>query len=715
VKRPEKEKSPFTIRDIRERHIYLILLIISAIASYCFISPGYPIAGDVWPHLVRTKFVYDWLKVGKFPFFSFFFYSGYPALRFYSPLLSILTGLLALPLGNIFWAMKLILFIANILSGFIFYWFLKEIGRDNFQSLLGAVVYLLVPWRTMYVAGIGTYPLALTFIFLPFSFLALERLLKNPSLRNSLLFGLTLSLSLLAHFIYALWSFLFLLLYFLLRRQFSLKILIYGLVSLLSGIINSAFFLLPFLTKFNSYSFPQVFNKLPPPNPFVLLGLRPEIGGYTGIYLGWSVILASGLGIYHLVKKRAWLSDGVTFGLFLSLFLTFLPGFLKKGEPIITAGLPPQRFLAFFIFFSGILITDGYSFLKEKLTNFLPARNTTFYLLFLIICFDCLPRTIYFPYETKEGVLGLREEIYEILKREAVTKLVDIDIPISGIDIFKRVCRYPAMGFLFGPFPTVYGPPYHQFAAKNMLYVYPWINSLAIDLGDSTTRELSDKSLKIIRLCGLSHIITLPTLLGGEVDQTVVVLKKGLIWDDRFILSERKPPLAIGQYPQNPLFLASLRIIPHRAESLIPERAFYIADDWEEILAKIEINHTAGNCNFIPAKETSLPVSLPGEEPIIEVEDFSITHDQITAVIYSSRDCFLRAAFSYYPEIKVLIDGQKTSVYETKDHFLFFPFPPGRHRVKIDIERPMDKYLITLSLLSIFGTVIIICLRFPAK
>ena len=719
MKKSLKEQSNF-----RARYIYLALLVIAILASQSIIYSGYSVGIDAWPHFVRTKFVYDWLKQGEFPFFSFFFYSGYPALRFYSPLLYLIAGIFAFFLGGqVFWAMKLVLFLTNILSGFIFYWFLKEIGKDSFQSFLGAIVYLLIPWRIHYGAGIGTYPLFLIYLFLPFAFIALERLIKKPSLKNSIVFGLSLTLLILSHLIYALWSFLFLFLWFLCSKQW--RTVLYGIPALFLAFFNSAFFLLPFILKYKIYTFPQIYEKLPPLNPLVLLGFLSETGGYTGFYLGLSVILLIGLAIYYRIRQKEIGKDMAIVGLILSLLLTFISAVLQSSESLLTAGLPPQRFLTFFVFFAGILIIDGYIFLRDKLFNssimgkVVPSHNpggNAFYLLLLIIIFDCLPRAIFPAYEKKEELLGLRDEIYEILKHRPVTKLVDIDIPTEGIDIVKRVCKFPAFGFLFSNSPTVYGPPYHQFASKNMLYVYPWINSLADDLGDSTTSVLSDNSLKIIRLCGISHIITLPTLVGWGTDSTLVCLKDGLIWDNRFILAGAKPPLAIGEYPQNPLFLASnvKKTLP--AEKLIKEKSFYIADDWQKVLEAIEINHEQGSCNFIPITEDSKAESLPGAEPEIKVGNFSISHHEITAELISSKECFIRVAASYYPELKVQIDENNLEPAETKDHFLTFLLPAGRHQIRIysnwDI---IDKYSLYLSLIAILFTLSIILLSRSQK
>lgn len=699
----------------KERYFYLALLVIAILGSQSIIYSGYSVGIDAWPHFVRTKFVYDWLRNGEFPFFSFFFYSGYPALRFYSPLLYLLSGLLALLFGGqIFWAMKSVLFFANILSGFLFYWWLKETGKDSFQSFLGSIVYLLIPWRIHYAAGVGTYPLFLICLFLPFAFIALERLLKKPSLKNSALFSLVLSLLILSHLIYAVWSFLFLFLrivvyLFSRAKRLKLQVSLFSLLAILFALFNSAFFLMPFIVKYKNYSFPQVYEKLPPPNPLVLFGFLSETGGYTGFYLGWSIILLIGFAIYFRIKNKEFFKDVALVGLLISLLLTFIPAILTRGEPLLTAGLPPQRFLFFFVFFSGMLIIDGFQSLKDKFSNFSMIDSNAFYLLFLVIVFDCLPRTIFPAYEKKEELLGIRDEIYEVLKHRPVSKLVDIDIPTEGVDIVKRVCKFPAFGFLFGNFPTVYGPPYHQFAPKNMLYVYPWINQLAFDLGDSTTDVLKENSLKIIRLCGISHIITLPTLVGWGADSTIVCLKDGLVWDNRFIITGTKPPLAIGEYPYFSLFLASNAKKPLPTETVTQEKTFSIADDWQKLLEAIEIDHEKGGCNFIPLTEGSTSESLPGAPPEITLKNFSISHSEIKTELISSKDCFIRAAVSYYPELKVQIDKKDIKTDETKDHFLAFFFPAGRHQIRIysNWDR-IDKYSLYFSFIAFLFTLSII-------
>src|SRR5512143_3728283 len=67
----------------------------TAVSCYVFVASGHPLTVDVWPHLSRMKMVYEALREGHSPFWSFMFYSGYPALRFYSPLFYFTGGVIA--------------------------------------------------------------------------------------------------------------------------------------------------------------------------------------------------------------------------------------------------------------------------------------------------------------------------------------------------------------------------------------------------------------------------------------------------------------------------------------------------------------------------------------------------------------------------------------------------------------------------------------------
>lgn len=673
----------------RVRKEYIIFLIAIFFTGYLFLAPGHPTTGDTWPHLVRQKIIYQSLKENFSPFFTFYFYSGYPILQFYSPLFFFITGLFSLlTFGNLIFSLKMAVFILHILSALAIFYYLKKETNNLFLTLLGSLAYLAVPWRILYIASFGNYPLSLIYLLLPLIFLYLDKSFLETNIKNFFILGFFISLIFLSHIFYAVYSLIFIILYFFLKRyKFSFKLIFTFLIFF----STSLFFLLPFLLEYRKYLYPQPQLNLPPPNLLVLFGLKQEIGGYTGTYFGISIFILSilgiiGLGISHW-KSILWL---------ISLLLTFLLPFLERYTGFLSAGLPPQRFLVYLIFFSAILIPNGFEYLYSKLKL---SEKILFYFLSILILLDCLPSTIKLRYAEKENFLAVREEIYELLSYKKVFKVLDIDIPDEKIDNFRRLCRYPACNFLYGNLPSPLGPPYHQFAPKNMLYTYPFVNYLSKELTDTLSRYLSNDFLKISTLLGITQIITLPTLLGSGEEETYVLLKSGIEWDDQFLVGGAQPPLVYGE-TKLPIILISNVKKPMKREKIIKKGTFFIASDWQDFLKSLTIDYEKGEINFIPILEEDAYESLPfkGE---IKIYDYSLKHNEIQIEYELTNPNFLRLPISYYPYLKIYLNNQEIPFYETKDHFIYLKSKEGKYilRVKFNLP-PLRKYTLIFSLIS---------------
>ncbi|MEO0134633.1 MAG: hypothetical protein ABIK72_07775, partial [candidate division WOR-3 bacterium] len=295
--------------------------------------------------------------------------------------------------------------------------------------------------------------------------------------------------------------------------------------------------------------------------------------------------------------------------------------------------------------------------------------------------------------------LAVREEIYELLSYRKTFKVLDIDIPDDKIDNFRRLCRYPACNFLYGNLPSPLGPPYHQFAPKNMFYTYPFINYLSKELTDTTVRSLSENFLKISSLLGITHIITLPTLLGTGEEETYVLLKTGIEWDDRFLISGAQPPLVYGE-TKLPIILTSNVKKPMKKEKIVKEGTLYIASDWQELLKEITIDYEKGKINFLPVLEKDNYESLPYEAEL-KIYDFYLRDNEVMIEYELNNLAFLRLPISYYPYLKILLDNKEIPFYETKDHFIYLKSEKGRHALKVRFQLPpLRKYTLIFSLIS---------------
>lgn len=694
------EKEILSIKNKKLNLEYIVFIIAIFLTGYLFLAPGHPTTGDTWPHLVRQKIVYQSIKEKFYPFFTFYFYSGYPHLQFYSPLFFFITGIFTLlTFGNLIFSLKTVLFILHIFSALAIFYYFKRETENYFLAILGSVGYLAVPWRILYIASFGNYPLSLIYLLLPLIFLYLNKSFSEGKIKNFLIFGFFLSLIFLSHIFYAVYSLLFIILYFLLKRyKISFKIILTFLIFF----STSLFFILPFILEYKHYLYPQPQLNLPPPNPLVLVGLKQEIGGYTGTYFGISILILSILGIISLGISH-WKSILWS----ISLILTFLLPFLERYTESLSAGLPPQRFLVYLIFFSALLIPNGFEYLNKKLKL---SEKILFYFLSILILIDCLPSTIRLRYAEKENFLAVREEIYELLSWKKVFKVLDIDIPDDKIDNFRRLCRYPACNFLYGNLPSPLGPPYHQFAPKNMLYTYPFVNYLSKELNDTLSRSLSNNFLKISSLLGITHIITLPTLLGAGEEETYVLLKSGIEWDDRFLVSGAQPPLVYGE-TKLPIVLISNIKKPMKKETLIKEGTLFIASDWQDFLKEITIDYEKGEINFIPVLENDNYESLPFKADL-KVYDYYLKHNEIQIEYELTNPSFLRLPISYYPYLKIYLDNNEIPFYETKDHFIYLKSEKGKHNLKVLFKLPpLRKYTLIFSLISFIIFIFLIIIK----
>ncbi len=729
----------------------MVLVLAVLISCYPFVAPGHPITFDVWPHFTRQTIVHQALKDGFSPFHTFMFYSGYPHLRFYSPLFHMLGGALGfLTGGDNLLALRILLILIQVLSAGAMYWFLRRRTRDVQSAVLGTLVYVLTPWRVRHIPVLANFPMSLLYLLLPLMFLAMDRLIERPRLKTSLLLGLLIGLAFLSHVVYAAFGVLFLVVVFLFgygkpvpgragRRDYhedmkksrsqnaepqrpsfdigsSAFVIYWGRLKyfLLAGLAAlglAAFFIVPFLAEYRSHVYPKLLMNIPGPDLLVFLGLKSRIGGYAGGYLGLSIValvVIAVISLFFQSRSARKAQIPVLVMMAVCLALAFAVPLLGKSFAFLSLGLLPERLLLFFMFFASGLVASACLFLKSRI-GFLGRRPVLLFCILVIpLAFDCLPAHLRVRYPTKEEFLARKPELYEFIASQRPDKVLDLNVLEDRIDEPIRIQAYPAMGFLFGGLATPLGPQYHQFAPKSMAYVYPWVNQVAADLADTTTRLLSPNSLKALALIGVSHLITEPKLITVEQEGTehnALLVKEGIDWNTRFIQPERKPWLVCGATKAG-LALASNTIRPFPAESLVQSGEFYVAGDWQELLSLVRIDPSRKRLSFIPVKGRCRHQTLSGL-PTVEVLDSRIQHQSVNLKVRASCDCFLRLALSYYPWLRVLLDGEEVEFSETKAHFVYLRLPAGTHTIEVTAGlTPIRRWTLLLSLLVLVACVV---------
>jgi hypothetical protein len=713
----------------------------AVLSCYSFITPGHPTSVDVWPHLARQSIVYHAMKEGFSPFYTFMYYCGFPVLRFYSPLFYFLGGPLTLLTGgNLLLALRILLVLLHLASALTMYRYLRgreEKGkrkdeRAGYGPALGAIVYLVVPWRILYLSDIANYPQALVYVLLPLAFLALENVLDNNrdghkarTMQLGLLLGLWVGLLFLAHLVYAIFTLLLLAVWWVAGdsgRAREIRQTLAGwralAIAVLAGIGVSACFLVPFVAEQASHRFPVTHLNLPVPGWMTLLGLKARTGGYGGVYLGLSVVLLLLVAIGAVLLRRRFRSQVTALlGLTISLFLTFGPALLREKQSLITAGLPPERFLLFVVFFIALLVPGAYDLVRSALARRRVRPGVVFAVMAGLVMLDCLSALRPGNFPDRSVFLAVRDEIYPVVASEPHARLLDLNIRSPRVDDARRTSQLPTVGVIYGGLPTPLGLPYHQYAPRSMLHVYPWADYVAGDLGATNVQPVSNNTHKALALMGPSHLITLTAKVstsGTGSGPFVLLLKQEMDWDDRFVAAERVPPLAVGRTHQG-LVLAANKIAPTAPDTLVPDNSFIVAGNWRRLLDTLQLDETNHSLNFIPAPSGTSPESLPGL-PALSIDSTRIRHQDVVTGFRVSADCFLRLAVSYYPELLVVLDGKPVQFFETADHFTYIRCPAGSHvlRVKARLGGLRIATLL-LSLVSLPAVLVLILRRKRTK
>jgi hypothetical protein len=679
--------------------------------------------------------VYHAVKEGFSPFYTFMYYCGFPALRFYSPLFYLLGGPLTLLTGgDLLLALRILQVLLHLLSALAMYVYLGREGRGErkddragFGPALGTIVYLVIPWRTLYLTGCSNYPQTLVYVLLPLVLLAFDNIVEAPEptgkggggTRQGLLLALWVGLLFLAHLVYAIFTLLFLVVWWVARaaeRRAGPRAA-GGLwrslgIAVPASIGVSAFFLIPFAAEQAAHRFPITHLNLSVPNLIVLLGFRIRVGGYEGVYFGLSVALLLLAATAAVLFNRAFRSQvPALVGLAGGLLLTFGPALLREKQYLITTGLPPERFLVFVLFFIALLVPSAYELARRALDRRV-ARGVIFGVMAGLVMLDCLFSVLHATYSDRGEFLSVREEVYPIADREPHARLVDLNIPEPRVDDVRRTCRLPTVGVIYGNLPTPLGLPYHQYAPRSMLHVYPWVDYIARDLGDTARQLISDNTHKALALLGASHFLSLPTLVnasGTREGPFYMVLKREMDWEDRFVAAQREPPVAMGRTYQG-LVLASSRVAPMGPDTLAADGSFIVARNWQRLLDSVKLDGTNRCLSFIPGLAGTNPESLPGL-PALVIDSTRIRHQDVVTGLRVSADCFLRIAVSYYPELEVTLDGRPVQFSETADHFTWIRCPAGAHVLRVTARFGALRFASLLLSLVSLPVVLVMILR----
>lgn len=673
-------KSPFKNLTKLDLLFIALLILLGAIAAHSLLQEGHPRIGDCWAHLARTGVVVDALKSFQIPYWDFRIYYGYPFLKFYAPLYYYMAAIFTFITGDLVFGTKLLLFLAHIFSAIAMYFFARKYLEDNRAAFIAGLAYAYTFWHLFHIIAMARYPAALIYVIVPLCFLAIVRYLESQTIRRAIVFGIMFGLALLIHPQYGAFTIFFSLLFAVPRiRDLKWSVLFWAFVS---AVAVSGYSILPFLIESSRYLNPFSSENYYNVSLVAILERAKYINRfnnwYMGEYIGLSVVLLAIAGIIAVFRDSSSKRLPIMAGLFFCVAFAFglaIPNFEWFYHLI---GMIPKRFLVFLVIFLSILAAAGYQYLGK-----LAKRPwLIFAIVSVIILIDLLPtsfQTRWYP--PKDMVMKKRDKIYATIQPGYYLA----DLGRADTSMFENArLMYPGMQSLYARNPSPFGY-YYQFAPKTTYYSYPWLNIVANTLGmeiSDSAKALNDKIAELLNIRYVALEVLQPR---SETDTT----------------SELKTVVTGTIGNLNPIII-SQSIRPWPNNPIITSGQYCFAGDYQSLLDNIRLDLNLSVAHILwtrnaPPEDIEYFVSA---RPIVRQYDLGI--NQAEMVVDTRSECFARIPFSYYPDIKVFVNGERSGdVYESADHFIIVKLAEGMNIINIVPTRSWVEIMATLlSLVS---------------
>lgn len=175
----------------------ILIVLIFCLVARMFVSfsldDSLPGGTDVSSHLFKTWYIAE-KGVTKW---NYYWYGGYPFLRYYPPLSYLLGGYLGKILGYLF-AYKLVINFFFVIAPLVFYLFLKEFKLTNEKIIIALLVFSLISIYSYYLFD-GRHPTLISIVFALLYWKFLEKSVKTKDTKDIVLSSIFLAVTGLTH------------------------------------------------------------------------------------------------------------------------------------------------------------------------------------------------------------------------------------------------------------------------------------------------------------------------------------------------------------------------------------------------------------------------------------------------------------------------------------------------------------------------------------
>jgi len=676
-----------------DRRALIFLALFGVVCGRYYLAPGMYWGGDASAHLAYAHLASRSLAVGEWPLWTNFLGSGTPYLQFYGFLFFFYVAALDFLCRDFYWAVKIALASAHVVSGLGMYCFVRSACRARGAGLVAALVYVLSFWHTQQVLVMGRYPLALFYALLPWVFYGIECILSTRDTRRRIAplmwGGIALGLLAWVHPGYAFWGTCFAGFYGLLRlgqQRLGRREALWAVLALFFvGLVVGAVQTLPMWLErgHTVLRTGMVLTSIPDPNWRHLLywsnhmlhavPLPLEYAHWYGGYIGVSVCALVLAAVYCIGRWRHWSGRAPVLlcCLGVALFLVFAYRWsgLQALPPV--RAMNAARYLLFVAFFAAALAGA----VAPLLAGLLRRRQQGVTLIIIIVCIDLLPTTFL---DLNTTPSGQRDEMLDEMAADAAAYG---DYMPPGRTLVTLGGMHPYLAFSWTYFKTA--TPLAQADPGNLL---PASNLFANPFGQFLNRALARvtddvgdevKNSQVIR-AGVK-LLNVRNVLAAQEDgttswltfggQTPVLVAPRVAAYEFSNLQSALSEEEIERMLWRPTGLSRLEVL---------EQAYPVVGLINDMDVSPRGSYAARFLLADYAGQGDL-----GTSPAVEVMAHRVLNQRVELEVDVTERAYARLAYAWYPYLRVEVDGRRVETWSTAGGFVCLPLEAGRHLITL--------------------------------
>lgn len=702
-----------------EKNTLIVLGIISVIAARFYIAPGSLSLGDSSLHAYRAWGAAKSLSSGKMPFWSFYNYCGYPFLQFYGPFFYIIAAVTDFIVGDIQWSVKIWLFLFHAGSVLPVYFWARTIGAKREGALLAGTAYVMTFHHTHTVLWTGALQMSAVFFFFPILLLGVEKMLTARSKIWPVTTSLVVALLILSHQGYAVYALQLVFVYTMLRwalpgaNRTGPRQVLTSLLSLGAGVLICSDFLWTILFQKSGVYYPSELPIIRPALPTLeflrkIIIWRNMWSGWTSSYMGISFLAFAAIGAY-LSWKRARTSSFNEISRAATLTGALALICAASGGRLSNLALP---FLAVLVA-GTVEITRSHS----------AAKLVTILLALLLI--DLLPTTVQSPYRSHTRFVS-----------EGMEKVSDVISPHRAIYGYTSSTGTHFFNWADGRLTDIIIPTgfFPQGAPRSFNSLTAMIDGL-----NQADKALSEEMKDFLYMWDVAVLLTYtrdafvsPDIPGfrnvkDPVPMALLKNRSPLIFSESIgvapndsITTLQERELLQGFEEDDPPRRAYLEKMCEWTKRMRIERdlnrsgVIFISNEYSKREDSPKDSHKASENNILTwieqensnSPENGYSLAHSSSEKSVEVIDYKVEMYKASIRYRCEKNGFLRLSFSWYPSLKVLVDGVEMIPARSLFGAIVIPAQAGEHTIDLIPVKPLSIYAVILTAFGIFVMIV---------